>query len=83
MAESMAAICTGQWQDAHDYCQPALRLLRDRCAGVTWEVSSANILHLWSLMYLGRLRELSAASATADRRTRPRHLALATEPGHA
>ena len=59
MAESMAAICAGRWQDAHDYCQPALRLLRDRCAGVTWEVSSAHILHLWSLMYLGRLSELS------------------------
>jgi hypothetical protein len=80
LAQSMAAICTGRWQEAHDHSQLAVGLLRDRCAGVTWEVSSAHILHLWSLMYLGELSALSQRlppllSDALDRG----NLALATE----
>ena len=59
MAESMAAICSGLWQEACDHSQRALKLLRDRCVGVTWELNGTHILFLWSLMYLGELRELS------------------------
>jgi hypothetical protein len=54
-----AAIATGHWNKAGSLGEEALQILRDRCVGVTWELSLAHIVSLWALMYLGEMRELS------------------------
>jgi tetratricopeptide (TPR) repeat protein len=38
----------------------AEEIFRDRCAGFSWERSTSQIFHLYSLSVLGRLRELTA-----------------------
>src|SRR5262249_2225852 len=41
-------------------CERALDILREKCAGATWEINQAQFFLLGSLLYLGELREVSA-----------------------
>jgi eukaryotic-like serine/threonine-protein kinase len=51
----IGAILEGRWADADDMLRRAESILRERCSGVGWEISSSRIMHLWSLWYLGRV----------------------------
>jgi hypothetical protein len=60
LAAGTAAYLVGHWTKAATLCDRALTLLRERCVGVTWELNCAQNLLLGSLMYQGRLREVSS-----------------------
>jgi hypothetical protein len=56
----IGSFCEGRWADTEAYCRRAEEILRDECSGVGWELSSARIIGLWGLWYLGRMQEMSA-----------------------
>ena len=56
----IGGVCEGRWRAADDCCRRAEAILRDRCSGVGWELSSARIMGLWALWYLGRVRDVAA-----------------------
>ena len=50
----------GRFRDSIEPLERAEELFRDRCTGLSWERSTAQIFHLYSLSVLGRIRELTA-----------------------
>jgi serine/threonine protein kinase/tetratricopeptide (TPR) repeat protein len=54
----IGGVCEGRWRAADESCRRAEAILRDRCSGVGWELSSARIMGLWALWYLGRVGEV-------------------------
>ncbi|MGI8835336.1 MAG: serine/threonine-protein kinase PknK [Pyrinomonadaceae bacterium] len=58
-ARGVSAYQTGEWKLAAEVCERAAEVLRDRCTGVTWEVSIANRFMLSALLYLGEVAEVS------------------------
>ena len=59
LAAGMAAFFVGQWSKATLLCDRALGILRDQCVGVTWELGCAQKFLLGSLLYEGKLHEVS------------------------
>jgi tetratricopeptide (TPR) repeat protein len=59
VTSGMAALAGGRWRDASDLCEQALVILRDRCAGATWEINSAQNFLLGALLYQGELHEVA------------------------
>jgi serine/threonine protein kinase/tetratricopeptide (TPR) repeat protein len=55
----VVAYLGGNWKTAAELCERAVELLRDRCTGVTWEVTIAQRFMLSALLYLGELAEVS------------------------
>jgi tetratricopeptide (TPR) repeat protein len=55
----VAAFLEGRWKDARKLCERAEATFRDRCVGAAWELDNVNLFHLWSLVYLGEIRELN------------------------
>ena len=70
----------GEWKQALASSEQALRILRDQCVGLTWELNMAQNLVIWALMYLGELGEVSrqVPALLANARSRG-NLYLATE----
>jgi hypothetical protein len=58
-ARGVGAYLAGTWRKASELCEAASEVLRDRCTGVTWELTVANRYRLSSLLYLGELAEVS------------------------
>lgn len=58
-AQGFSAYLVGHWKKGAELCEQAADVLRDRCTGVTWEVTIAQRFWLSSLLYLGELREIS------------------------
>ncbi len=59
--EGIVAFLEGRWRRAHERCSEGERIFRDRCLGAAWEADSAQAFKLWSLSYLGEMRELGRA----------------------
>jgi hypothetical protein len=59
-ARGLAEYQHGRFRSAAAYTSEAVRWLQEQCAGAMWEVGGAEVQLLWSLFYLGELRELSA-----------------------
>jgi len=59
IAHGAVAMLTGRLGDAVDRLTTAEQTLREKCVGVTWELDATQILRLWCLSRLGRLRELT------------------------
>jgi hypothetical protein len=80
LANSITAAGVGQWRKALSSSEQALTILRDQCVGVTWEITMAQNVLIWALMYLGELGEVSrrVPELLADARRRG-NLYLATE----
>jgi eukaryotic-like serine/threonine-protein kinase len=55
----IGGVCMGQWREANESCQRAEAILRDRCSGVGWELSSSRIIRMWALWYLGEVRTIA------------------------
>jgi eukaryotic-like serine/threonine-protein kinase len=55
----VAAYLVGHWKKAAELCEAAVQILRDRCTGVTWELTIAQRFMLSSLLYQGELGEVS------------------------
>ena len=58
-ARGVSAYLVGEWKLAAEFCERAAEVLRDRCTGVTWELTMANRFMLSALLYLGELAEVS------------------------
>ena len=80
LADGMMATAVGEWKKALTLSEEALAILRDQCVGLTWELTIAQNLVIWALMYLGELGEVSrqVPALLADARSRG-NLYLATE----
>jgi tetratricopeptide (TPR) repeat protein len=80
LADSMAAVGIGEWKRALSSSERALPIFRDQCVGLTWEMTIAQNIGIWALMYLGELGEVSRRVPVllADARRRG-NLYLATE----
>ena len=68
----IGSICEGRWAAAEERCARAEEILRDQCSGMGWELSSARLMHLWSLWYQGKLREIDARVPAILREARER-----------
>ncbi len=60
LATANAEMHAGSWQASERAADRAEALLRDRCTGVEWELSTLQYVRLWILLALGRIRDLSA-----------------------
>jgi tetratricopeptide (TPR) repeat protein len=58
-ASGVGAYLMGQWKKSAELCERAAEVLRDRCTGVTWELTIAHRFMLSALLYLGELAEVS------------------------
>jgi len=58
-SRGVGAYLSGNWPQAADLCERASEVLRDRCTGVTWELTIANRYKLSSLLHMGQLAEVS------------------------
>ena len=80
LADGIAAVATGQWNRAQTSSERSLAILRDQCVGVNWEMTIAQNIFIWSLMYRGQLGELSRrVPAILEDARRRGNLYLATE----
>jgi tetratricopeptide (TPR) repeat protein len=73
-ARGLSAYLVGHWKKSAELCERAAEVLRDRCTGVTWELTIAHRFMLSSLMFLGEMVEVS--------RRVPQLLAAALEQGN-
>lgn len=58
-ASGVGAYCVGHWKKANELCEQSAEILRERCTGVTWELTMANRFELGSLLLLGELAEIA------------------------
>lgn len=58
LMEGSMAFYAADWRNALTLCQRALKMLRSRERGVGWEVTTAHLLSLGAMTYLGELGEL-------------------------
>jgi len=58
-SKGVASYLVGHWKQAAMSCERAAEILRDRCTGVTWELTIAHRFMLSALMYLGEVGEIS------------------------
>jgi hypothetical protein len=73
-ARGVVPYLQGHWRQAAELCEHATDVLRDRCTGVTWELTVANRYKLNALLYMGELTEVA--------RRVPALLAAALEQGN-
>ena len=59
LADSVSACGVGQWERARASGEHAVAMFRDGCVGVAWELTMAQNIVLWALLYLGELGEVS------------------------
>ena len=59
-ARGQAAFLGGRFRAAAELCERAESLLRERCVGAAWEISTTRLWRSRSLLYLGELAQLSA-----------------------
>jgi serine/threonine protein kinase/tetratricopeptide (TPR) repeat protein len=58
-ASGVTAYLAGNWKKSAELCERAVEVLRDRCTGVTWELTIANRFMLSALLQLGEVAEVS------------------------
>jgi hypothetical protein len=54
----------GAWKRCRQRCDEAEAIFRDRCTGVTWEIHTAQTFSLWSMLWIGEVREFSRLTAS-------------------
>src|SRR5262249_22236557 len=47
------------WKACRERCEEAETYIRNRCTGMSWELSNAQLFTVWSLSFLGEMRELA------------------------
>src|SRR5262249_49610096 len=55
----LAAYLQGRWRSARDGAERALKLFREKCTGVPWEVMQCEIFMLRCLYFLGEIKEIT------------------------
>ena len=59
LVTGLSAVLEGRWRAGSGALDRAEEIFRERCTGVAWERGSAQSFAVWSLWYLGDLRELA------------------------
>lgn len=72
LAEGAGAYFRGDFRSARDAFQESIRLFRERCTGVAWELGTAQSFLVWSLNWLGELGELARQVPVLLREARQR-----------
>ncbi|KAF0248113.1 MAG: ATPase/protein kinase family protein, partial [bacterium] len=57
-SSSVAAFLMGEWKKAHQLGEKAEKMLREKCTGVVWELSTILIFMLRPLFYIGEWSKL-------------------------
>jgi hypothetical protein len=57
LASGVSVYFLGRWREAHAACEHAAEILRSRCSGVAWELTTARLLSLPSLIWMGEHAE--------------------------
>jgi hypothetical protein len=57
LASGVAAYCSGRWTEALAACERATEIFRSRCTGVAWELTTARLIALPSLVWMGEHTE--------------------------
>jgi tRNA A-37 threonylcarbamoyl transferase component Bud32 len=58
-ARGLAEYVFGDFRVAHEHCDAAHALLRDRCRNVFWELHTAQLYSCFALVYRGKMSELA------------------------
>lgn len=72
LATGMAAYLEGRWMEGGSACSEAAVLLRERCTGVAWEMDTAHIFLMRSLVYMGEIAEMARNLPALEKETRDR-----------
>jgi hypothetical protein len=59
LARGIAAALAGEWREGQARCDEAEAAFRESCAGVAWELGTAQRFALWPLMFLGDVAEIA------------------------
>lgn len=57
LAHGVNAFMRGQWRAARMQLEHAAHILRNRCVGVTWELTTVHGFLCWTLWHLGEIRD--------------------------
>ena len=60
LCDGICAVAAGRWKDASTRCGQALRIMRERSVGGTWELNTAQYFMLGGLLYQGEIKEVAA-----------------------
>jgi tetratricopeptide (TPR) repeat protein len=60
VAQGMIAFLEGRWAEARESLNGAERSLRERCAGVAWDLATVRLVHCAALLMLGELGAMSS-----------------------
>jgi hypothetical protein len=87
LSRGIAAMQTGRFEECLEAAREAERILVDECHGQFWQITRAQSFGVWSLAYLGRLRELEQRVDTLLRDYRERgdllaQLSMVCGPSH-
>lgn len=74
LSAGITSFLFGEWRDSTSHCARARRLLREHCAGATWEMNCADVFYLGSLLFQGETRDVA--------RQLPELLTVARERGN-
>ena len=72
LADGVANFYVGQFRAALGSCEAAVQILRERCAGVVWEINTGHTYTHASLFYLGEFAELARRVPNRLREARER-----------
>jgi hypothetical protein len=67
LGSGAAALLSGRWRMAYDEFRRGEAILRERCTGVSWEVTTLRTLQLAALYYLGEWSSMHDLAAVALR----------------
>jgi eukaryotic-like serine/threonine-protein kinase len=67
LGSGAAALLSGRWRTAYDEFRRGEAILRERCTGVTWEMTTLRTLQLAALYYLGEWSSMHELAAVALR----------------
>jgi eukaryotic-like serine/threonine-protein kinase len=56
----VCAFVEGRFRRGHELCEEAANILRNRCAGISWELDNAHCFSLWNLTFMGEAKKLCA-----------------------
>jgi serine/threonine protein kinase len=59
LARNTATALLGQWPEAVRLGDEAVKLFRERCTGVAWELGTVHRFTLWPLMFIGDVPEIN------------------------
>ena len=71
-SRGIVAFQQGRWREARDQCEAAEEILRERCQGVAWELTTALYFRLAAMVLLGQFKDLGALLPAALREAEDR-----------